>query len=310
MKILITGATGLLGRSLVKTALSKAIEINFLTTKKSKINCLNNAKGFYWNPSNGDLDTDCFLGVDIIIHLAGASISKLWTSSYKKLIFSSRVDSTRLLFSSLKQIGSRHKIKQIISASAVGIYPSDFEKKFSETAKVYPSTFMEEVVIAWENEVNSFDSINIKVAKMRIGLVLSNYGGVLGPLKIPTSFGLGAAFGDGKQGQSWIHISDVVGVFLKACDEQWEGVFNLVAPNPVSQTDFIKALAKALNRPYFLPPIPKILLKILVGKMSSLVLDSHWVSAQKVIGKKYKFLYPEINSAMKNIIEADLFRQG
>ncbi|RPG66746.1 MAG: TIGR01777 family protein [Flavobacteriaceae bacterium TMED147] len=303
MKILITGATGLLGRSLVKTALSKGIEINFLTTKKSKINCLNKAKGFYWNPSNGDLDTDCFLGVDVIIHLAGASISKLWTSSYKKLIFSSRVDSTRLLFSRLKQIGSRHKIKQIISASAVGIYPSDFEKKFSETAKVYPSTFMEEVVNAWENEVNSFDLINIKVAKMRIGLVLSIYGGVLGPLKIPTSFGLGAAFGDGKQGQSWIHISDVVGVFLKACNEQWEGVFNLVAPNPVSQTDFIKALAKALNRPYFLPPIPKILLKILVGKMSSLVLDSHWVSAQKVIGKKYKFLYPEINSAMKNIID-------
>ena len=303
MKILITGATGLLGRSLVKTALSKGIEINFLTTKKPKINCLNKAKGFYWNPSNGDLDTDCFLGVDVIIHLAGASISKLWTSSYKKLIFSSRVDSTRLLFSSLKQIGSRHKIKQIISASAVGIYPSDFEKKFSETAKVYPSTFMEEVVNSWENEVNSFDSINIKVAKMRIGLVLSNYGGVLGPLKIPTAFGLGAAFGDGKQGQSWIHISDVVGVFLKACNEQWEGVFNLVAPNPVSQTDFIKALAKALNRPYFLPPIPKILLKILVGKMSSLVLDSHWVSAQKVIGKKYKFLYPEINTAMKNIID-------
>tara|TARA_Y100000389_G_scaffold119514_1_gene116657 strand:+ start:1804 stop:2721 length:918 start_codon:yes stop_codon:yes gene_type:complete len=303
MKILITGATGLLGRSLVKTALSKGIEINFLTTKKPKINCLNKAKGFYWNPSNGDLDTDCFLGVDVIIHLAGASISKLWTSSYKKLIFSSRVDSTRLLFSSLKQIGSRHKIKQIISASAIGIYPSDFEKKFSETAKVYPSTFMEEVVNAWENEANSFDSINIKVAKMRIGLVLSNYGGVLGPLKIPTAFGLGAAFGDGKQGQSWIHISDVVGVFLKACNEQWEGVFNLVAPNPVSQTDFIKALAKALNRPYFLPPIPKILLKILVGKMSSLVLDSHWVSAQKVIGKKYNFLYPEINTAMKNIID-------
>ena len=136
---------------------------------------------------------------------------------------------------------------------------------------------------------------------MRIGLVLSNYGGVLGPLKILTAFGLGAAFGDGKQGQSWIHISDVVGVFLKACNEQWEGVFNLVAPNPVSQTYFIKALAKALNRPYFLPPIPKILLKILVGKMSSLVLDSHWVSAQKVIGKKYKFLYPEINTAMKNM---------
>ena len=306
MKILITGATGLLGHSFIKIALSQGIQINFLTTKKSKINCLNKAKGFYWNPSNGDLDTDCFLDVDIIIHLAGASISKPWTYSYRKLIFSSRVDSTRLLFSSLKQIGSKHKVKQIISASAVGIYPSDFEKKFSETAKVYPNSFMEEVVIAWENEVDSFASINIKVAKMRIGLVLSNNGGVLGPLKIPTAFGLGAAFGSGKQGQSWIHISDVTGVFLKACNEQWEGVYNTVAPNPVSQTDFIEALSKALKRPYFLPPIPGILLKILVGKMSSLVLDSHWISAQKVIDKKYKFLYPEINTAMINVIDNSL----
>ena len=225
------------------------------------------------------MDTDCFLSVDIIIHLAGASISKLWTSSYKKLIFSSRVDSTRLLFSSLKQIGSRHKIKQIISASAVGIYPSDFEKKFSETSKVYPSTFMEEVVNSWENEVNSFDSINIKVAKMRIGLVLSNYGGVLGPLKIPTSFGLGAAFGDGKQGQSWIHMDDLLGIFLKAILDKWEGVFNTVAPNPVNQTKLMSALSYSLKKPYFLPPIPSFLIKIVAGEMSNLVLDSHWVSS-------------------------------
>ena len=306
MKILITGATGLLGRSLVKVALSKGIQINFLTTKKTKINCLNNAIGFYWNPSNGDLDMNCFSGVDIIIHLAGASISKPWTTSYRKLIFSSRVDSTRLLFSSLKRIRSSHRVKQIISASAIGIYSSDFEKIFSEKAKVYPDSFMEEVVIAWENEVDSFTSINIKVAKMRIGLILSNNGGVLGPLKIPTAFGLGAAFGNGKQGQSWIHISDVIGIFLKACNDHWEGIYNTVSPNPVSQTYFIEALAKALKRPYFLPPIPKILLKILVGKMSSLVLDSHWISAQKVIDKKYKFLYPEINTAMMNIIDNSL----
>ena len=129
MKILVTGATGLIGGSLVKTALSQGIKIHFLTTRKSKINSLNNAQGFHWNPTNGDLDYDCFLGVDIIIHLAGASISKLWTSSYRKLIFTSRVDSTKLLFSGLKKLGSKHKIKQIISASATGIYPSDFKKK-------------------------------------------------------------------------------------------------------------------------------------------------------------------------------------
>ena len=256
MKILVTGATGLIGRSLVKTALSQGIKIHFLTTRKSKINSLNNAQGFHWNPTNGDLDYDCFLGVDIIIHLAGASISKLWTTSYRKLIFTSRVDSTKLLFSGLKKLGSKHKIKQIISASATGIYPSDFKKKFTETEKVYPKTFMQEVVIAWENEVDSFTSINIKVAKMRLGLVLSHKGGFLGSLKIPITFGLGTTFGNGKQGQSWIHIEDVVGVFLKACHEEWEGIYNTVSPNPVNQTYLIRVLAKALKRPYFLPPLP------------------------------------------------------
>ena len=303
MKILVTGATGSIGHSLVKTALSQGIQIHFLTTKKSKINSLNKAHGFYWNPSNGDLDSDCFLGVDIIIHLAGASISKLWTSSYRKLIFSSRIDSTRLLLSSLKKLGSKHKIRQIISASAIGIYPSDFEKKFTETDKVYPKSFMQEVVIAWENEVDSFTSINIKVTKMRIGLVLSYKGGVLGPLKIPVIFGLGAAFGNGKQGQSWIHIKDVIGIFLRACHEEWEGIYNTVSPNPVSQTFFIKALANALKRPYFLPPIPSIFLKTLVGKMSSLVLDSHWISSQKIIDRKYKFLYPELDTAISDILD-------
>tara|TARA_A100001011_G_scaffold271728_1_gene280984 strand:+ start:4746 stop:5666 length:921 start_codon:yes stop_codon:yes gene_type:complete len=303
MKILVTGATGLIGRSLVKTALSQGIKIHFLTTRKSKINSLNNAQGFHWNPTNGDLDYDCFLGVDIIIHLAGASISKLWTTSYRKLIFTSRVDSTKLLFSGLKKLGSKHKIKQIISASATGIYPSDFKKKFTETEKVYPKTFMQEVVIAWENEVDSFTSINIKVAKMRLGLVLSHKGGFLGSLKIPITFGLGTTFGNGKQGQSWIHIEDVVGVFLKACHEEWEGIYNTVSPNPVNQTYLIRVLAKALKRPYFLPPIPTILIKFLVGKMSSLVLDSHWISSKKIIDRKYKFLYPELDTAISDILD-------
>src|SRR6056300_1653794 len=110
---------------------------------------------------------------------------------------------------------------------------------------------MEEVVISWENEVDQFSSLGLRVTKLRIGLVLSPKGGVLGPLKIPTAWGLGAAFGNGKQGQSWIHIEDVVGLFLAATSAQWEGAFNAVAPHPVSQTKFIKALSKALKRPYF-----------------------------------------------------------
>lgn len=302
MKILITGATGLLGQAIVTKAQSQGLEINYLSTSKSKLNRLPTAKGFFWNPSEGILDRDCFEGVAAIFHLAGASVSKLWTESYKKQILSSRVEGTRLLVSKLRNLKGSHSIKQIISASAIGIYPSDQENTFSESSPVVPKSFMEQVVIAWEKEVDAFKELNIAITKFRIGLVLTRKGGVLGPLKIPTAFGLGAAFGNGTQGQSWIHIDDVVALFLKAHKERWEGVYNAVAPNPVSQTDFIQALAKALKRPYFLPAIPKTLLTLMVGEMSSLVLDSHWISAQKILDKDYKFKYPKLLEAMKAVI--------
>lgn len=302
MKLLITGATGLVGRRLVQKALSLGIEIHFLTTSKSKTDSIAGAKGFHWNPSKAEIDSACFEGVDVVIHLAGASISKLWTSSNKRQIRSSRVDSTRLLHSSLKQLKPGHQVKQIVAASAIGIYPSDFEHTVDEQTLVHPNSFMEEVVISWENEVDQFSSLGLRVTKLRIGLVLSPKGGVLGPLKIPTAWGLGAAFGNGKQGQSWIHIEDVVGLFLAASEEQWEGVYNAVAPNPVSQTHFIGALAKALNRPYFLPPIPKFALQLIIREMSSLVLDSHWVSAQKILEKGYLFSFPLVEEAMQDVV--------
>ena len=303
MKLLITGATGLVGRVLVREALSLGIDIHFLTTNKSKTHALTGANGFYWNPSQAEIDSTCFEGVDVLIHLAGASISKLWTSANKKQIRSSRIDSTRLLYTTLKQLEAQHQVKQIVAASAIGIYPSDFENTVNERVSVHPNSFMEEVVIAWEQEVDQFSNLDIRVAKLRIGLVLSSQGGVLGPLKIPTSWGLGAAFGNGKQGQSWIHIQDVVGLFLAASKEQWEGVYNAVAPNPVSQTHFISALATALNRPYFLPPIPKFVLQLILSEMSSLVLDSHWVSAQKVLDKGYHFVFPQLEEAMQDVLK-------
>ena len=118
-------------------------------------------------------------------------------------------------------------------------------------------------VFDWENEVNSFQSEGVKVVKLRIGLVLSSKGGILATLKIPIHIGLGAAFGHGKQGQSWIHMDDLVGIFLRAILDRWDGVFNAVAPNPINQTKLMSAISHALKKPYFLPPIPAFLIKLL-----------------------------------------------
>ena len=303
MKLLITGATGLVGKELVQRTLSQGVGVHFLTTRQSKINSIEGAKGFYWNPSLQEIDMDCFKGVDTIIHLAGATISKRWTSAYKKTIKQSRVETTQLLLKGLQDLSGDNTVTQLVSASAIGIYPSDFDVTVDEETQVSPQSFMEEVVIEWEKQCNKFSSLGVKVSKLRIGLVLSEDGGVVGTLKIPTLFGLGAAFGNGKQGQSWIHIKDLVGMILFLVTTKLEGVYNAVAPNPVSQTHFITALAKAINRPHILPPLPKFIIKPMVGEMSSLLLDSHWVSSEKIEGQGFSFKYPEINTAFKELFK-------
>ena len=150
MRVLITGATGLIGKALVEKFFSAGIKVNFLTTKKSKICSIKEATGFYWSPARKILDLKCFDGVDSIIHLAGSRISRPWTKSNKKDILSSRVDSTRLLFLSLKNNMKLYSIKNIVSASAIGIYPSEFDKVQTEKTKSTPNSFMERVVVAWE----------------------------------------------------------------------------------------------------------------------------------------------------------------
>lgn len=302
MKVLITGATGLIGKVLIERFFSTGVKVNFLTTKKSKIHSITGASGFYWSPDKNKIDLKCFHGVDSIIHLAGSRISKPWTKSNKKDILSSRIDSTRLLFMSLKNNIDLFNIKNIVSASAIGIYPSEFKKIQTEKTNSTSNSFMERVVVAWEKEIENFKTLNIPVVKIRIGLVLSFSGGVLKALKIPTSFGLGTYFGNGDQGQPWIHINDLVEVFFKACKDNWDGIFNAVAPNPVSQEKLVKILAKELKRPFFLPPFPKFLLKSLIGEMSHLVLDSHWISSQKLLDKGFDFKYENIELAMKDLV--------
>jgi len=302
MKLLITGATGLIGRNLTQEFIDQGFEVNYLTTQQSKTEALNQAKGFYWNPKQNQIDLNCFSGVDSIVHLAGATVSKRWTKAYKAKILSSRVLSTQLLFKGLQDLGGKHQVKHLVSASAIGIYPSDFELEFNEEAEVNPKSFMEKVVFDWEHEVDAFRDEGLRLAKLRIGLVLSKQGGVLGTLKIPTYFGLGAAFDSGKQGQSWIHMEDVLGIFSKAVSDQWDGIFNTVAPNPVTQDKLMAALAGGLKRPYFFPPIPAFLLKIGAGEMSDLVLDSHWISSQKVIDQGYVFKFTDIEQAINDLV--------
>ena len=244
----------------------------------------------------------CFDGVDCIIHLAGATVSKPWTKKYKTEILNSRLDTTQLLVDSLKN--TKHKIKSIVSASAIGVYPSSLDKIHKEQDPVAPNSFMEQVVVDWEGAVDQFSDLNIKVSKLRIGLVLAQGGGVLATLKIPTQFGLGAAFGSGNQWQSWIHVSDLSKLFLVAASQQWEGVYNAVAPEAVSQREFSRTLAGVLNRPHFFPNVPAAALRLWFGEAAEALLASHKVRPERLLEAGYSFEFSSLEKALFDAISA------
>ncbi|AJR04647.1 TIGR01777 family oxidoreductase [Siansivirga zeaxanthinifaciens] len=300
MKVLITGATGLIGQELVKLCLKKNIAVHYLTTSKSKLEVSENYKGFYWNPEKEAIDKACFNGVDAIIHLAGATISKRWTTSYKKVILSSRRDSTRLLVNSLK--GETHHIKQVISASAIGIYPDSLINYYDESFKITKTSFLSEVAKVWEDEVDAFSKLDILVSKIRIGLVLSNKGGALQEMVKPVKFGVGAAFGSGKQWQSWIHLDDLSQMFMHVLTHQLPGVYNGVALNPVTNNELVKVIASVTHKPLFLPNIPQFVMKLILGDMHVLLFESQRVSSKKIEDTGFYFQYHHLQPALEDLL--------
>lgn len=300
MKILICGATGLIGTELVALCLKKNHSIHYLTTRKEKIETSENYKGFYWNPEKGEIDTNCFEGVEVIINLSGASIAKRWTKAYKEEVINSRTTTATLLHTSVQSL-SNHSIKQYISASGIGIYKSSLTEYYTEEAVEKDNGFLGKVVMAWEAQAAKFSELNIKVGIVRIGLVLAKKGGALVEMAKPIKYGVGSAVGSGKQWQSWIHVTDIARLFMHVLEHTLEGVYNGVAPNPVTNKALTKEIAKKLKRPLFMPNVPETLLKTILGEMYVLLISSQHVSSEKIQAAGFTYTYPELEAALKNI---------
>lgn len=301
MKILITGATGLIGTELVALLLQNGVTVHYLTTSKKKIETQPNYHGFYWNPNQGIIDENALMGVGSIIHLAGATISKGWTAKYKQEIIESRILSSNVLFKALK--AHPNEVKQIVSASATGIYPTNFTKLYTEDETDVDESFLGKVVMKWEESINKFKLLNIKVAKIRIGLVLSDKGGALPEMLKPIKIGIGSPFGSGKQVQSWIHIHDLVEMYFYAVQNELDGVFNAVAPNPVTNKKLTQEIASVVNKPLFMPNIPKFFMALILGEMHTILFASQNVSSEKIESEGFVFKYKQLDKALKNILE-------
>ena len=301
MKILITGATGLIGKKLTSDLLSEGYSVNYLTTRNSQIKSSNKINGYYWNPEKEIIDLECFKDVDTIINLAGSNIAKLWSRSNKLKILKSRTQSLNLLKDSI--LKNNLNIKKIISASAIGIYPSSFDRVYTENTNLISSSFLGKVVREWELAVNSFNDLKIEIAIVRIGLVLSKDGGILSKSLFPIKFGVGSFFGSGMQWQSWIHIQDISNIFCHILKNDLVGIFNGTSPNPITNKDFTIKLSKFLNRPLIFPNLPKWLMSLILGEMHIIIFESQNITCDRLNKTKFKFKFDDFDHAIADLLK-------
>lgn len=300
MRILITGATGLVGSEITRLCHENGIKVNFLTTSKGKIEKSETYRGYYWNPSEGKVDERCLEGVGAVINLAGANVFQPWTSSAKKKILESRISSLHLLYKLLKE--NSHEVGQLVSASAIGIYPSSKSKMYYEDEQEVADNFLGEVSQKWEAAADKIRELNILVSKVRIGIVLSPDGGALPQIMKPVKLNIGAPLGSGKQWQSWIHVRDLARIFMFIIKNGLSGVYNGVAPNPATNEDLTRETALALDKKLWLPKVPGFALKLAMGEMSNVVLGSQLVSSKKIEDEGFEFHYVNLRQAIKDIM--------
>ncbi len=298
--ILISGGTGLVGRHLCEKLRDKGYNVSILSRANQQET---NLPAYFWDIDKKEIEKEAIESADYIIHLAGANIGdKRWTPERKQLIIDSRVKTGELIFDTTKE--SKTKPKAFISASAIGCYgTSTSDNIFSET-DLPSNDFLGETCRQWERVADKFEELGMRTVKIRTGVVLSKQGGALAKMIAPVKMGIGSAIGNGKQYLPWIHIDDLCGIYIKAIeDTQMSGAYNAVSPNPTTNKNFMETLSLVLKKPFWFPIVPAIAIKMLYGKMSEMILNGNKISSEKIKMTGYNFLFPELQSALNDIIK-------
>jgi len=297
-KILITGATGLIGQQLGKNLIADGEEVVGLSRKE---NLDTEIPLYQWNIKKEHIDERALNGVKTIIHLAGAPIAdEYWTYKRKEVLYDSRIKATNLLADTIMK--NDLPVKNFISASAIGIYGNRGEEWLCEESST-EKNWLARLCKDWEASVDPLTEWGLRTACIRIGIVLAKNGGALDKMLPPIKKGINPVLGGGKQYYSWIHIDDLTGIFKYLINHpELFGVYNAVAPNPVRFKTFIESIENVLGKKTIKPPVPKFALRFAMGGMSKIVLDSARVSADKIIQKGYEFKYPDLDGAMQAIL--------
>ena len=300
--ILITGGSGLIGTFLTNLLLKKGYKVIVLTRNSKIESKVENLSYAFWDIRNKKIDLNAVQQADCIIHLAGAGVvDKKWTAAYKKEIVESRTLSSDLIIETLKN--NSNKVETIVSASAIGWYgPTVIDGKQFVESDIADQSFLGETCRLWESHVDAAVSLNIRICKLRTGIVLSKDGGALAEFMKTLKAGLAAILGSGDQIISWIHIEDLCRMFLHVIENaECNGVYNAVAPHPVTNKNLTLSLAKIIRGRLFIPfYVPKFILKIMMGERSIEVLKSTDVSSDKIRKTGFTFFYPGIETALRS----------
>lgn len=296
LRVLITGGSGLIGQALRIRLEKEGYEVAFLSRKTKKYN------SFTWDIERGTIDREALIQSDYIIHLTGANIgARRWTNKRKKEIRSSRIDSTNLLYAHIEK--QNKKPKAFISASAIGYYGAVTSKQIFTETDPPSSDFLGHICRGWEDAADQFTKSGIRTVKIRTGIVLSKKGGALTKLLVPLRWGLGSAIGHGKQYMPWIHVEDVVDIYMFALEnEKMHGAYNAVAPEHITNKAFNKKLAHMLHKPFWFPAIPAFVMKVLFGEMAAMLLKGSRVSSEKIREAGFNFQFPDLESAFHDLI--------
>jgi len=303
--VLITGGTGMIGKALTTLFLEKGYKVIVLTRKDKKTHRLNLSFA-KWDVEKGEIDIKALQQANIIVHLAGEGVAdKRWTVKRKQAIVDSRVHSGNLLVKALTE--NKHQVTTFIAASAIGWYGPDTASSlangFKETDPA-DNSYLGNTCQLWEQSTSAIATMGIRLVTLRIGIVFNKKGGALAEFLKPAKFALATILGNGKQMVSWIHQKDLCSIiFYAAENKQIEGVYNAVAPHPVTNKKLVLTIAKNKYPIYFPSFVPAFLLKIILGEMSIEVLKSAKVSAQKIQDAGFVFDYPTIEEALPDLMK-------
>ena len=299
--VLITGGTGDIGHRLTQLLQQDGYQVSYLSRSNKSIP---NTTVYQWDIKKGHIDPQAIATADHIIHLAGAGIAdERWTDDRKAGILNSRTQSTDLLADALAR--NTHHVKSFIGASAIGYYGGDTKDRPLTETSSGGTDFLAQVVRAWERAEDKVAALGIRTVKMRTGVVLSMSGGALPKLAQPVKLGAGAPIGSGQQYISWIHLDDLCRLYIRAIqNESWQGVYNAVAPDPVTNETLTRAIADVLHRPMILPNIPNFAIKLLYGEMAIVVTGGNYVLNKRITDETdFQYEFGDLRNALDDLLK-------